>query len=84
MIISFLLNAILTGLSVLFSLLPVVEELPFGLDAFFVSGVGGYKQLMAFFPPLETVLIAFGVYLGFRIILLIMRVFLGSNSPTVT
>lgn len=84
MIISFIAQVFLSGLEFLFMILPEVDELPFGLDSTLVSGVGIFRSFMEFFPPFETVLVAFSIYLGFRILMSVVRFILGSNSPTVT
>lgn len=81
MIIFFLLTFILTFVSFLFSPLPVVDVLPWGVDNFLVSGMGYFRSLMEFFPPFQTVLSAFLLYIGFRALVSFFKLFLGSNTP---
>jgi hypothetical protein len=48
-------------------------KLPWGIDDIVVSGVQGYKVLAQSFPPFQTILTAFTIYISFRIILRLMR-----------
>ena len=48
--------------------------LPWGMDDIMVQAVGSYKVLASAFPPFQTILAAFIIYLGFRIILKILKV----------
>ncbi len=49
--------------------LPYIDELPWGIDSFLSSGVSGYKMLAEYFPPFQTVLTAFLIYMGFKVVL---------------
>lgn len=86
MIISLLLNLLVAILGLIFYLLPNATTLPtFGsvnLDTVFSTGIGYYKYLATFFPPLTTVLTAASIYLGFRVTLLILKFILGSRLPS--
>lgn len=82
MILFFILTFLLTSVSFIFSALPTVTVLPWGIDEFLVSGMGQFRSLMEFFPPFATVLSAFLVYIGFRLTIILLRFFLGSNTPT--
>ena len=53
--------------------LPKVEVLPWGIDTYLQQGVQGYKMLALYFPPFQTILTAFLIYLGFKIILQILK-----------
>lgn len=47
--------------------------LPWGIDNILVSGVGGYRMLMTVFPPFGTILSAFLIYFGFKIVIRLLR-----------
>lgn len=49
-------------------------KLPWGIDDIVVSGVTGYRILASSFPPFQTVLTAFIIYLSFRIIMRLLKV----------
>jgi len=66
---------------VLTSWLPDATLLPFGIDPIVVSAFGGFRALMAVFPPLEVVLTAFLLYAGFRLSLMVFKIILGSRAP---
>ena len=48
--------------------------LPWGLDSIMTQAVQAYKALAGAFPPFQTVLDAFIIYLGFRLVLKIIKV----------
>lgn len=73
MLINFILQLIVSFLAMLLSRFPTITTLPFGIDEILVTGVGGYRALAVIFPPLDIVLTAFLIYLGFRIGLRIFR-----------
>lgn len=79
-----LLTVVITLVGFLFGLFPLITELPWGLDAVVVQGVGGYKLLATAFPPLSTVLTIFLIYISFRLGMILLRFFLGSRTPTTT
>ena len=80
----YLVNA---ALALLFSWLPDGTTLPtFGsvnLDTVFSNGVGYYRFLATIFPPLTTVLTAATIYLGFKVVMLIIKLILGSRTPQI-
>lgn len=82
MIIYFLLLFVVYVISLLFAPFPVVEELPWGVDAFLSGGISQFRLLTEFFPPLSTVLDVALIYLTFRISIIVLRFFLGSRTPT--
>jgi len=84
MIFSFIIIAVLYLFSLFLAPFPTVTELPWGVDSFFSNGMGYYRQLMVYLPPLSTVLDAFLIYIGFRLSIIILRFFLGSRTPTHT
>lgn len=74
MIITFILGLIVAILNTITAVFPTVTELPFGIDSILVTGIGGYKAMASFFPPLSTVLTAFILYLGFRLMLKFFKI----------
>lgn len=64
------LNSIGDSLTVYF---PVITELPWGIDSILLNAVLGYKKLSTYFTPLNTMLVAFVIYLGFKFSLIILR-----------
>lgn len=53
--------------------LPIITELPWGIDSVLVNGLGGYRAMAVFFPPLTVVMTAFIIYLGFRIVVMVIK-----------
>lgn len=47
--------------------------LPWGVDEALSTGVSGYKQLSTVFPPFDIVLQAFLVYIGFRLVIQLLK-----------
>jgi len=82
MITYYFIKAILGILAVFFVLLPKVDVLPWGVGDFLAQGVSGYKTLMAFFPPMSTVLDAFLIYVGVNVAIMVLKFFLGSRVPS--
>ena len=48
--------------------------LPWGTDAILTQAVQAYKVLAGAFPPFQTILDAFTIYIGFRIIMRVLKV----------
>lgn len=82
-IIFFLLFSLLTAL---LSWLPGYGDLPmllpFGIDGVFVSAVSYFRGAIETLPYLEVVFNLFGIAILFEVALLILRLFLGSRSPS--
>lgn len=74
MIIYALINVLVWILSVFTIWFPVVTQLPFGLDSYFQSAFSVIYVLAEYFPPLQTVITAFIIYIGFRILLFIVKI----------
>jgi len=55
--------------------------LPWGLDDIVVSSFTYFKSFVAVFPPLEIVLQAFLLYLGWKIAMMFLRLFIGNRTP---
>jgi len=53
--------------------LPIISELPWGIDSILLASITSIKTLGNYFPPFYTVLIAFGIYLGFLILIRVLR-----------
>ena len=53
--------------------------LPFGTDAILVSAISSFKAVMIIFPPFQVVYNAAIVYLGFELVMFILRLILGSR-----
>jgi len=81
MITYLILSVMITIVGVLFSLFPVIDELPWGMDSVLSDGVGGYKLLAEAFPPLNSLLTVFMIYLAFRLGIITLRFFLGNRTP---
>jgi len=67
----------------LFSLFPVVEILPFGIDSVLVQGVAYLQFLITVFPPLGLMLDAMLIVISFKLILkavAMIPIFLGPNN----
>jgi len=81
MIIQILLSVISAFLYVIFGWLPTITELPFGIDAVFVTAFGWLRYLITVAWPIQVILNCVLYYLSFRLLLLIVKVFLGSRTP---
>lgn len=81
MIIQLILHILVSAVNVIFSWLPEVTELPWGIDAILLSGVSQVKAVAVYIPPLTTVLGAFMIYVGFRLTLIVLKLFLGHRTP---
>ena len=53
--------------------------LPFGTDAILVSAISMFKAVMLIFPPFAVVYQAAIVYLGFELVMFVLRLILGSR-----
>lgn len=82
MIITLLINLIVLLVGVLFSWLPQISELPFGIDSVLVSMVSYYHGATATLPYLGTLFTAFLYVLLFEGVMLILKLFLGSRTPS--
>lgn len=60
-------------LNIMFSFLPRVTELPWGVETWLVNGVHMFNAFKDIFPPLGVLFTAFLAYLSFRVTLLTLR-----------
>lgn len=81
MIVYLIMLSIGNVLSIMFSFLPSVTTLPYGIDPIAVQAMGYVRAMIVIFPPLGVILQAFLYYLGFRLILAIVKVILGGRAP---
>lgn len=82
MIIYFLLFVLLALAQQLFLAVGfATDQLPWGLDAIMVTAVGYYKTFEYIFPPIGIVFTATMIYLGFKGIMLVMKLVLGARAP---
>lgn len=44
-----------------------ITELPYGIDSFLGGAIGMFRTIGTFFPPFNTLLIAFTIYIGYKI-----------------
>ena len=82
-----LVSVVLGLIGSLLSWVPAATTLPtflgINLDKTFQQGVSYFRDLAILFPPFNTIAICAGVYLSFRLILAIVKLFLGSRAPQV-
>lgn len=81
MLIQLLISVVLAILTLLFGWLPKATVLPYGIDEHLQTGVGYVKGLTTYFPFLATITTAVLIYIGWRLLLLVANVFLGSRTP---
>jgi len=67
MIVALLLLLPLALLNSLSLLVPAVEVLPFGIDAYLVQGIGYLRFIIAVFPPMGAIYNAFLFVLTFKL-----------------
>ncbi len=69
----------------IFAWLPDGSTLPtFGsvnLDSIFSAGLSYYRYMAQIFPPFTTIALCATIYIGFKLVLLIIRLVLGSRTP---
>lgn len=65
-------SAFLTDIPV-FLHFPRIETLPFGMDEPLVTAFGNFNAFMDMFPPLHITFVAFMIYLGFRVAVLVLN-----------
>lgn len=84
MIINLLLNVLVLFLGGIFSWLPQITTLPtingFDIDAYMVQGMGYFATIAAAFWPLSIMFQGFLVLMGYFLIKMIIRFFLGSRA----
>jgi len=73
MIFFWIVKAIVAFFAAVFFWLPNATELPFGVDEYVVLGVGYFRAMADFFPPLYTVLAAFLIYFTFKITMMSLK-----------
>jgi len=73
MLIYALITVVTMMLSVFTVWFPIVNELPWGLDSYILSGFSGIYTLSEYFPPLGMVLDGFLIYMGFKFGMLIFK-----------
>lgn len=54
-------------------ILPKATVLPWGIDTYLQQGVQGYRMLALYFPPFQTVIDAFLIYIAFKIIMQVLK-----------
>lgn len=85
MIIQLLLQIIITAFTILFSWLPTVSTLPpiagYDIDGALVTGVGEFKTISTVFWPLQDLYLGFLFLMGYYIIKIILKLFLGHRAP---
>jgi len=82
MIFELLFIALIGFINLLTVWLPDGLTLPYGLDNLFIRFVGTIHVFFVVFPPLVDVMFAVTIYIGFRLVLLILRMILGSRVPS--
>ena len=87
MLIQLLIKVFIGMITVVFGWLPAGSTLPtFGtinLDTIFSTGFGYFHFLAGIFPPLTTVATAASIYLGWRLVLIVVKLILGHRTPAV-
>lgn len=81
MIFILILTGITSLLAYLLQWLPSGLELPWGLDGIMIMAVGYFNAFVQIFPPLGIVVQAFLIYIGFKLGIMILKLFLGSRAP---
>lgn len=81
MILQIFLTILISAINILFFWLPSVTSLPFGLDNILVMASGYFHGAMDTLPYLEVVWTCFLYLLGFELLLVILKFFLGSRAP---
>lgn len=48
-------------------------KIPWGIDEILITGVSGFKNLALSFPPFGVIMQAFLIYIGFKIIMQLLK-----------
>jgi len=81
MILQLLIAILLGTLEIIFSWLPSVETLPFGIDSALTLAVSYFRGAIDTLPYLEIVWTCFLYLVGFEILMLLLKFFLGHRAP---
>lgn len=81
MVLYLIFHVILLIIGAIFAFFPTITELPWGVDANLQAGVAGYKLFAEYFPPLTLFLTLTTIYISFKLLMIIMRFFLGHRTP---
>jgi len=82
MIITLFLRVIIMIVGGITHFLPKVTELPWGVDGYLTTGVGLFYRINDLIPILGVVMQAFLIYLGYKAVMLFVKVIMGSRTPT--
>lgn len=58
-----------------FAFLPVVDELPFGMDDALTTAMGYFNYITTFFPFLQTLINVVLIYVSYKVLLIVLNVF---------
>jgi len=81
MIINIIFALFVVFFNIITSWLPTVTELPFGLDTTLATAVSYFHGITETVPYLQVVWTCFLYVLGFEILMLVLKLFLGSRTP---
>lgn len=73
MIVTILFALVTLLLTAVFQYVPVITELPYGIDSILVTGMTYLHAIIAVFPPLGIMLSGFLIILGFKTLMLVLR-----------
>lgn len=86
MIVNLLLDAISTFFIAMFGWLPVIDKLPtiagFDLDTAISTNIGYMNNIFSVIWPLRDMFYGFMVLMSYYVIKMVLRLFLGSRTPT--
>lgn len=78
-------NVIFSLIGILLAWLPSINTFPeilsVDVDELLVNGVAYFTRLSEIFPPFNSILIAATTYISFKIIMVLLKVVLGSRVP---
>lgn len=85
MIVVLIINILIGFLGIILSWLPDVTTLPtmfgYNIDSALVNGVGQVNLITQVFWPLHYVFLGFGTILGYYVVKITFKLFLGSRAP---
>ena len=81
-----ILKSLVDAMNVVFAYMPDGRTLPIilgvDIDNIFSTGIAYVRLLAAIFPPFTTLMVCASVYLTWRLIVLGLKVALGSRAPS--
>jgi len=81
MIFDFIIVGLINVFTYVFSQFGEITQLPFGADDFLVSAINNIFAFLNVFWPLQPVMTAVLFYMGYKALMLLLRMIIGARIP---